>query len=74
MEPCADISIEKIQQTNTSLKVTVPNAQHEYFTHVEDQDNHDHDHDDDDDDDYVDETTINGENFVDRDKHKERIE
>ena len=53
-----------IQQTTTSLQVTVPDAQYEYSTHVEDDDVHtnsdvhaDDDDDDDDDDDYVDETT-----------------
>ena len=44
----------------------------EYSTHVEDDEVHDDD--DDDDDDYVDETTINGEDFVDRDEYEERIE
>ena len=38
--------------------------------HVEDDD----DDNDDNDDDYIDETAINGENFVDRDKYEERIE
>ena len=69
LEPCAEVGIEKIQQTTTSLQVTVPNAQYEYFTHVEDDDD-----DDDDDDDYVDKTAINGEDFVDRDEYEERIE
>ena len=48
---------EDIQQTTTSLQVTVPDAQYEYSTHVEDDDVHaDGDDDDDvDDDDYVDE-------------------
>ena len=51
---------EDIQQTTTSLQVTVPDAQYEYSTNVEDGDVHangDDDDDDDDDDDYVDETT-----------------
>ena len=34
----------------------------------------DDDDNDDNDDDYIDETAINGENFVDRDKYEERIE
>ena len=38
--------------------------------HVKDDD----DDNDDNDGDYIDETTINGENFVDRDKYEERIE
>ena len=46
---------EDIQQTTTHLQVTVPNAQYEYSTHVEDNDVHVDC--DDDDDDYVDETT-----------------
>ncbi|KAK4566060.1 hypothetical protein RGQ29_002311 [Quercus rubra] len=48
-----------IQQTITSLQVTVPDAQYEYSAHVEDDDVHaDGDDDDDaDDDNYVDETT-----------------
>ena len=47
-----------IQQTTTSLQVTVPNAQYKYSTHVEDDDVHANGDDDDDDDgDYVDETT-----------------
>ncbi|KAL0006053.1 hypothetical protein SO802_013614 [Lithocarpus litseifolius] len=58
-----EVGIEKIQQTTTSLQVTVSNAQYEYYTHVEDDDVHD-----DDDDDYANETTtINDEDFVDRD-------
>ena len=71
------------------MQVTVPDAQYEYFTHVEhadvhadedvhaddDDDDEDEDEDDDDDDDdYVDETAINGEDFVDRDEYEERIE
>ncbi|KAL0006051.1 hypothetical protein SO802_013612 [Lithocarpus litseifolius] len=48
-------------------EVNVSNAQYEYYTHVKDDDVHDDD-DDDDDDDYADETTtINDEDFVDRD-------
>ena len=87
MEPRAEVGIEEIQQTTTSLQVTVPNAQYEYSTHVEDDDVHADDNDDDDDDnddddddesddeDYVDETTaINGEDFVDRDEFEDRIE
>ena len=76
LESCAEVGIEKIQQTTTSLQVTVPDAQYEYSTHVED-DVHAADDDDDesDDDDYVDEiTVINGEDFVDRDEFEERIE
>ena len=69
LEPCAEVGIEKIQQTTTRLQVTVPDAQYEYFTHVEDDDD-----DDDDDDDYVDKIAINGEDFVDRDEYEERIE
>ena len=77
LELCAEVGIEKIQQTTTSLQVTVPDAQYEYFTHVEDDDDDDDDgddDDDDDDDDYVDEIAINGEDFVDRDEYEERIE
>ena len=72
LEPRAKVSIEEIQQTTTSLQVTVSNAQYEYSIHVEDDDVHgDDDDDDDDDDDYVDETTaINSEDFVDRDEFK----
>ena len=71
MEPCAEIGIEEIPQTTTSLQVTVLDAQYEYSTHVKDGDVHVED----DDDDYVDETTtINGEDFVDRDEYEERIE
>ena len=43
-----------------------PDAQYEYFTHVKDDDVHDDDDDD--------KTTINDEDFVDRDKYEERIE
>ena len=59
LEPCAEVRIEEIQQTTTSLQVTVLDAQYKYSTHVEDNDVHaDGDDDDnDDDDDYVDETT-----------------
>ena len=82
MEPHAEVGIEEIQQTTTSLQVTVLNAQYEYTTHVEhddvhadDDDDDDDDEDDDDDDNYVDEiTAINGEDFVDRDEIEERIE
>ncbi|KAL0006074.1 hypothetical protein SO802_013635 [Lithocarpus litseifolius] len=60
LEPRAEVGIEKIQQTTTSLQVTVSNAQYEYYTYVED-----------DDDDYADEisltTTTNDEDFVNRD-------
>ena len=73
LEPCAEVGIEEIQQTTTSLQVTVPDTQYEYSTHVEDDDCHDDD-DDDDDDDYVDETAINGKDFVNRDEYEERIE
>ena len=55
MEPRA-VWQEDIQQTTTSLQVTIPDVQYEYSTHVEDDDVH-VDGDDDDDDDYVDETT-----------------
>ena len=48
---------EDIQQTTTSLQVTVPDAQYEYSTHVEDDDVHVDGDDDDDDNNYVDETT-----------------
>ena len=72
MEPRAEIGIEEIQQTTTSLQVTVPDAQYEYSTHVEDDD--DDDNDKSDDDDYVDENiAINGEDFVDRDEFEERM-
>ncbi|KAL0016055.1 hypothetical protein SO802_003124 [Lithocarpus litseifolius] len=69
LEPCVDVGVEEIQQTTTSLHVTVSDAQYEYFTHVENDDD-----DDDDNNDYIDETAINGENFVDRDEYEERIE
>ena len=73
LESRAKVGVEEIQQTTTSLQVTVPNAQYEYSTHVEHDD--DDDDDDNDDDDYVDETTAtNGEDFVDRDEFEERIE
>ena len=78
LELRAEVGIKEIQQTTTSLQVTVPDAQYEYSTHVEDDDVHADDDDDDDesdDDDYVDETTaINGEDFVDRDEFEDRIE
>ena len=48
---------EDIQQTTTSLQVTVPSAQYKYSAHVEDDDVH-ADNDDDDDDDYVDVTIV----------------
>ena len=54
-----EVGIEEIQQTQTSLQVTVPDAQYEYFTHVEHADVHADDDDDEDededDDDYEDE-------------------
>ena len=59
MEPHA-VWQNDIQQTTTSLQVTVPDAQYKYSTRVEDGDVHvdgDDDDDDDDHDDYVDETT-----------------
>ena len=82
LELRAEVSIKEIQQTTTSLQVTVPDAQYEYSTHVKDDDAHADDDDDDDDDDdesddddYVDETiAINGEDFVDRDEFEKRIE
>ena len=80
LELRAEVGIKEIQQTTTSLQVTVPDAQYEYSTHVKDDDVHADDDDDDDDDesdddDYVDETTaINGEDFVDRDEFEDRIE
>ena len=80
LELRAEVGIKEIQQTTTSLQVTVPDAQYEYSTHVEDDDVHADDDDDDDDDesdddDYVDETTaINGEDFIDRDEFEDRIE
>ena len=80
LELRAEVGIEEIQQTTTSLQVTVPNAQYEYSTHIKDDDVHadddeDEAKDDDDNDDYVDETTaINSEDFVDRDEFEERIE
>ena len=75
LEPRVEVGVEEIQQATTSLQVTIQNAQYEHFTHVEDDDvddNDDYDNDDDnnDDDDYVDETTINGEDFVDRDEYQ----
>ncbi|KAK4567781.1 hypothetical protein RGQ29_003513 [Quercus rubra] len=57
----------RIRDCHLKGQVIVPDAQYEYFTHVEDDD-------DDDDDDYVDETTIYDEDFVDRDEYEERIE
>ena len=82
LEPRAEVGIKEIQQTTTSLQVTVPDAQYEYSTHVEDDDVHVDDDDDDDDvddddvdDDDVDEiTAINGEDFVNIDEYEERIE
>ncbi|KAL0001082.1 hypothetical protein SO802_014863 [Lithocarpus litseifolius] len=71
LEPRAD---DEIQQTATSLQVTVPDAQYEYSTHVDDDVDADDD-DDNDDEDYVDEpTAINGEDLVDRDDFEERID
>jgi len=70
LEPRAEVGVEEIQQKTTSLQVTIPDAQYKYFTHVEDDD----DDDNDDDDDYVDKTTINCEDFFDRDEYEERIE
>ena len=70
LEPCAKVGAEEIQQTTTSFQVTVPNSQYESFTHVEDDD----DNDDEDDKDYADDTTINGEDFVNRDEYEERID
>ena len=71
LEPRAKVSIEEIQQITTSLQVTIPDAQYEYSTQVEDDDVYADDDDKSDDDDYVDQTTaINGEDFVDRDKFK----
>ena len=72
LEPRVEVGIKEIQQTTTSLQITVPDEQYEYSIHVEDDDVHGDD--DDDDDDYVDETAINGEDFVDRDKYEERLE
>ena len=72
LELHVEVCIEEIQQTTTSLQVTILDAQYEYSTHVKDDDFHDDD--DDDNDDYVDETVIKGEDFVDRDEYEERIE
>ena len=47
LEPRAEVGIEKIKQTTTSLQGTIPDAQYEYFTHVDDDDVHDDDDDDD---------------------------
>ena len=47
LESCVEVGIEEIQQTQTSLQVTVPDAQYEYFTHVERDDVHANDDDDD---------------------------
>ncbi|KAL0016840.1 hypothetical protein SO802_003909 [Lithocarpus litseifolius] len=80
LEPRAD---DEIQQTATSLQVTVPDAHYEYSTHVDDDvdadddvnADDDDDDDDNDDDDYVNEpTAINGEDLVDRDDFEERID
>ena len=74
MELRAEVGIEGIQQTITSLQVTVSDTQYEYSTHVEDDNVH-ADDDDDDDNDYVDETiAINSEDFVNKDEYEERIE
>ena len=63
MQPRAEVGINEIQQTTTSLQVIVLNAHYEYSTHVNDDDVHAND-DDDDDDNYVDETTaINSEDL-----------
>ena len=50
MEPHVEVGIEEIQQTTTSLQVTILDAQYEYFTHVERDDVHANDDDDDKDD------------------------
>ena len=50
LEQHAEVGIEEIQQTTTSLQIIVSNAQYEYSTHVEDDDVHADDDDDDDDD------------------------
>ena len=61
LEPRTEVGIEEIQKTQRSLQVTIPDAQYEYFTHVEHDDVHADDDDDDDedededDDDYDDE-------------------
>ena len=47
LELRAEVGIEEIQLTTTSLQGTVPDAQYEYFTHVDDDDVHDDDDDDD---------------------------
>ena len=47
LESRAEVGIEEIQLTTTSLQGTVPDAQYEYFTHVDDDDVHDDDDDDD---------------------------
>ena len=74
LELRAEVGIEGIQQTITSLQVTVFDTQYEYSTHVEDDNVH-ADDDDDDDNDYVDETiAINSEDFVNKDEYEERIE
>ena len=65
LEPRVEVGVEEIQQATTSLQVTIQNARYEHFTHVEDDDD-----DDNNDDDFVDETTINGEDFVDRDEYQ----
>ena len=75
LESRAEVGIEEIQQTTTSLQVIVSDAQYEYSTHVEDDVHADDDDDDDDDesddDDYVGETiVINSEDFVNRDELK----
>ena len=71
LELHAEVGIVEIQQTTTSLPITISGAQYEYSTYVEDDDVYD---DNDDDDDYVDEIAINGEDFVNRDEYEERIE
>ncbi|XP_030943735.1 glutamic acid-rich protein-like [Quercus lobata] len=64
LEPRAEVGIEEeIQQTQTSLQVTVPYAQYQYFRHVEhadvhagnDDDEDEDENDDENDDDYDDE-------------------
>ena len=70
LEPRVEVGIEEIQQTQTSLQVTVPDAQYEYFTHVEHDDVHaDEDvHVDDDDDEDEDE---NDDDYDDEDEDED---
>ena len=49
LKPRAEVNMDEIQQTQTSLPVTVPDAQYEYFTHVEHENFHADDNDDDED-------------------------